>query len=55
MNAVVILLVGIVILVLGYIFYGGWLAKQWGVDPKEPHLHMNWKTEMTMYRQRPRC
>ena len=34
MNAVVILLVGIVILVLGYIFYGGWLAKQWGVDPK---------------------
>ena len=33
MNAVVILLVGIVILVLGYIFYGGWLAKQWGVDP----------------------
>ena len=22
---------------------------------KEPHLHMNWKTEMTMYRQRPRC
>ena len=29
MNAVVILLVGIVILVLGYIFYGGWLAKQW--------------------------
>lgn len=34
MNAVVILLVSIVILVLGYIFYGGWLAKQWGVDPK---------------------
>ena len=34
MNAVVILLVGIVILVLGYIFYGGWLAKQWGGDPK---------------------
>ena len=34
MNAVVILLVGIVIRVLGYIFYGGWLAKQWGVDPK---------------------
>ncbi|MBQ8640376.1 MAG: carbon starvation protein A [Lachnospiraceae bacterium] len=31
MNAVVILLVGIAVLVLGYIFYGGWLAKQWGV------------------------
>ena len=31
MNAVVILVVGIAILVCGYIFYGGWLAKQWGV------------------------
>ncbi len=34
MNAVVILLVGIVVLVLGYVFYGKWLAEQWGVDPK---------------------
>ncbi|MDO4321532.1 MAG: carbon starvation protein A [Lachnospiraceae bacterium] len=33
MNAVVILLVGIVVLALGYIFYGKWLAEQWGVDP----------------------
>ena len=32
MNAVLILLVGCAILVVGYIFYGGWLAKQWGVD-----------------------
>lgn len=32
MNAVVILLVGIAVLVCGYIFYGSWLAKQWGVD-----------------------
>lgn len=31
MNAVVILLVGIAVLVVGYIFYGGWLTKQWGV------------------------
>ena len=31
MNAVVILIVGIAILVCGYIFYGGWLAKKWGV------------------------
>ncbi len=31
MNAVAILLVGIAVLVVGYIFYGGWLAKQWGV------------------------
>ncbi len=33
MNAVVILLVGVVILVLGYLFYGKWLAEQWGVEP----------------------
>lgn len=32
MNAVLILLVGCAILIAGYIFYGGWLAKQWGVD-----------------------
>ena len=31
MNAMLVLLVSIVVLVLGYIFYGGWLAKQWGV------------------------
>ncbi len=31
MNAVVILLVGIAVLIAGYILYGGWLAKQWGV------------------------
>ncbi|MDY3919886.1 MAG: carbon starvation protein A [Candidatus Limivivens sp.] len=34
MNAVVILLVGIAVLVIGYITYGKWLAEQWGVDPK---------------------
>ncbi len=36
MNALLILLVGIVVLVLGYVLYGGWLAKQWGVDPNRP-------------------
>lgn len=33
MNAVVILLIGIAVLLLGYIFYGKWLSEQWGVDP----------------------
>jgi carbon starvation protein len=33
MNALVILLVSIVFLVCGYLFYGRWLAKEWGVDP----------------------
>ena len=32
MNAMLVVLVGCAILVVGYIFYGGWLAKQWGVD-----------------------
>ena len=34
MNAVLVLLVGCAILIAGYVFYGGWLAKQWGVDDK---------------------
>ncbi len=36
MNAMVLLIVCAAILVCGYIFYGGWLAKQWGVDPNRP-------------------
>ena len=31
MNSLLLLIVCIAILVLGYIFYGGWLCKQWGV------------------------
>lgn len=34
MNAVVILLVGILILGIAYVTYGKWLANQWGIDPK---------------------
>ena len=30
----------IVLLLLGYVFYGSWLAKQWGVDPtRKPPAH----------------
>ena len=36
MNAMVLLIVAVVILVAGYVLYGGWLAKQWGVDPNRP-------------------
>ncbi|MDO4619988.1 MAG: carbon starvation protein A [Lachnospiraceae bacterium] len=32
MNAAVILLIGIVVLACGYLFYGRWLAKKWGID-----------------------
>ena len=35
MNTVAVLLVSIACLAAGYIFYGGWLAKQWGVDEKK--------------------
>ncbi|MCR5771132.1 MAG: carbon starvation protein A [Butyrivibrio sp.] len=34
MNAALLLIVSIAILACGYVFYGGWLAKQWGIDPK---------------------
>ena len=37
MNSLVLLLICIAILACGYIFYGGWLCKQWGVgESKEP-------------------
>lgn len=36
MSAILILAIGIVLLVLGYIFYGSWLAKKWGVNPDRP-------------------
>ena len=33
MNGLVIVLIGIVALGAGYLFYGRWLAKKWGIDP----------------------
>lgn len=43
MSTIVILLISIVILALGYIFYGSWLAKKWGVDPnRETPAHTNY-------------
>ena len=34
MNGLVIVLIGIVVLFAGYLFYGRWLAKKLGLDPK---------------------
>ena len=34
MTALLIILAAIVLLLIGYVCYGGWLAKQWGIDPK---------------------
>ncbi len=36
MNALVLLLIGFACLIVGYVFYGAWLEKQWGVDPSKP-------------------
>lgn len=37
MNAMIVLLIGVAVLVVGYIFYGGWLAKQWGGEGRPYH------------------
>ena len=43
MSAILILLIALVLLALGYIFYGSWLAKEWGVDPnKETPAHTSY-------------
>lgn len=34
MNTLVIVLIAAVCLLAGYVFYGRWLAKEWGIDPK---------------------
>ena len=35
MTAILIIVVAIILLLIGYVGYGSWLAKQWGVDPKK--------------------
>ena len=43
MSAILILVISLVVLALGYIFYGSWLAKKWGVDPnRETPAHTNY-------------
>ncbi|MBR2527992.1 MAG: carbon starvation protein A [Blautia sp.] len=42
MTALLIIIAAIVLLIIGYITYGSWLAKQWGIDPtrKTPAVTM---------------
>ena len=42
MTALFIIIAAIVLLVIGYVTYGSWLAKQWGIDPsrKTPAVEM---------------
>ncbi len=35
MTALLIILAAIALLFIGYVCYGSWLAKQWGIDPKK--------------------
>lgn len=35
MTALLIIIVAIALLLIGYVYYGSWLAKQWGIDPKK--------------------
>ena len=43
MTAILIILAAIILLVIGYVTYGSWLAKQWGVDPTKttPAVEVN--------------
>ncbi|MCL2067616.1 MAG: carbon starvation protein A [Treponema sp.] len=34
MSGIAILVIAIVVLVIGYVTYGSWLAKKWGIDPQ---------------------
>lgn len=34
MNGITIILISAVVLIIGYLGYGRWLAKSWGVDPE---------------------
>ena len=35
MTAILIIVAAIILLLIGYVGYGSWLAKQWGIDPKK--------------------
>ncbi|MDE6281165.1 MAG: carbon starvation protein A [Oscillospiraceae bacterium] len=35
MNGLLLLIISVAVLVIGYIFYGGWLCKQWGVGQED--------------------
>ncbi len=42
MTALLIIIAAVVLLIIGYVTYGSWLAKQWGIDPsrKTPAVTM---------------
>ena len=38
MNGLVLLIISVAVLVVGYIFYGRWLCKQWGVGELDKQI-----------------
>ena len=44
MNAALFLIIGCAVLVVGYIFYGGWLAKKWAWTTPVRRLLIPWRT-----------
>ena len=49
MNALILVLVGSAILLAGYILYGRWLCKEWGVGEATcPPPPTPWKMVLTM-------
>lgn len=43
MSAILILIIALALLACGYIFYGSFLAKKWGVDPnRETPAHTSY-------------
>ena len=43
MSAILILVIAVIVLAIGYVTYGSWLAKQWGVDPsRETPAHTSY-------------
>nr|WP_326209239.1 hypothetical protein [uncultured Oscillibacter sp.] len=48
MNGLVLLIISVAVLVCGYIFYGRWLCKQWGVgELDKPTPPTPWRTAST--------
>lgn len=51
MTALLIILAAIVLLVIGYITYGAYLAKQWGIDPAKKTPALECEDALTTLRQ----
>ena len=51
MTAILIIVAAIILLLIGYVGYGSWLAKQWGIDPKKSTPAVEMETVLIMLQQ----